>query len=52
MTRWKLCKTPTKDFTMMNRIMRNKIEMVVNCKPPIKFHDINKIIDNSEPKMG
>jgi hypothetical protein len=25
---------------------------VVNCKPPIKFHDINKIIDNSEPKMG
>jgi len=52
MTRWKLYKTPTKDFTMMNWIMKSKIEMVVNCKLLIKFYDINKIIDNSEPRMG
>jgi hypothetical protein len=52
MTRWKLCKTPIKDFTMMNWIMRSKIEMVGNCKLPIKFYDINKIIDNSELRMG
>ena len=25
--------------------------MVVNCKPPIKFYDVNKIIDNLEQKM-
>jgi len=36
---------------MMNWIVRNKIEMVVNCKPPIKFYDVNKIIDNLEQKM-
>jgi len=36
----------------MNWIMKNKIEMVVNYKLPIKFYDINKIIDNSEPRMG
>jgi hypothetical protein len=24
---------------------------VVNCKLPIKFYDINKIIDNLEPRM-
>jgi hypothetical protein len=52
MTRWKLCKTPTQNFTMINWIMKNKIEMVVNCKPPIKFYDVNKIIDNSKLKMG
>jgi hypothetical protein len=51
MTRWKLCKTPTKDFTIMNWIVRNKIEMMVNCKPLIKFYD-NKIIDSLEPEMG
>jgi len=28
--------------------VRNKIEMVVNCKPLIKFYDVNIIIDNLE----
>ena len=51
MTRWKLCKTPIKDFNMINWIMRNKIEMVVNCKPPIKFYDVYKVIDNLKSKM-
>jgi hypothetical protein len=41
MTRLELYKTPTKDFTIMNWIVINKIEMVVNCKPPIKFYDVN-----------
>jgi len=36
----------------MNCIMISKIKMVGNCKLPIKFYDINKIIDNSELRMG
>jgi len=51
MTRSNLYKTLTKDFTMMNWILRNKIEIEVNCKPPIKFYDVNKISDNLEPEM-
>jgi hypothetical protein len=48
MTRLKLCKTPTENFTMMNWIVRNKIEMVVNCKSTVKFYNVNKNIDNLE----
>jgi hypothetical protein len=51
MTQCKLYKIPTEDFTMMNWIVRNKIEMVVNCKLLVKFYDVNKNIDNLEPEM-
>jgi hypothetical protein len=51
MTRWKLCKTLTENFTMMHWIVRNKIEMVANYKSTVKFYDVNKNIDNLESVM-
>ena len=37
--------------TMMSWMVRNKIQIVVNCKPPIKFYNVDKIINNLELEM-